>query len=181
LGLRPHIKELATADSRESLDALEISTIASLRSMGVRLTNHTDGGGGQTGRVVSEETRHKLSVANKGRPAPHMQQPRSEETKLKIQHTLKGRDIGESSPRFRKDITLDSILRELSKGCSQEDVAKTLGVSYNTVANRLRQARKQGIQVPKNYKAWNKGKVHSSEHLAAWHRSRWGGTDGQVL
>lgn len=175
LKLSPTITELGVADSAEDLDELEIRLIASFRALGVNLTNHTEGGGGQKGRVVSEATRQKLSKAHKGRPAPHMQGPRSESTKTRISVSLRGRYVAAASPVFRSDITLDTILQGLAEGKTQAQVARDLKVATGTLTARLRQARRQGITIPKNYRAWNKGVEHTSKHLAAWYASRWEG------
>jgi hypothetical protein len=53
----------------------EIKVIAFLKSLGVELTNKTAGGEGRLYHSPSEETRRKLSVATKGRPALHLRTP----------------------------------------------------------------------------------------------------------
>ena len=50
------------------------------------LVNVTNGGDGNSGKIVSEETKIKQSIAAKNRPRTNV----SEETKLKISNTLKG-------------------------------------------------------------------------------------------
>jgi hypothetical protein len=78
LGLKPGVVVLGSLDVpegtpkdrvRESLDDLERDRIAFCRAAGCRLTNMTDGGGGSLGRVVSEETRRRLSESLMGRPS----------------------------------------------------------------------------------------------------------------
>lgn len=82
---------------------IEIERIDQLKRIGLKLTNKTDGGEGQSGRSPTEETRRKLSASLKGikRPpfsketrmkmsAAKMGVPRSEETKQKISTTLCG-------------------------------------------------------------------------------------------
>jgi group I intron endonuclease len=67
---------LCETDSREKLNALEKFYISAYRKMGI-CYNMTDGGDGASGHKLSEETRRKISEANKGRTI-------SEETKNKI-------------------------------------------------------------------------------------------------
>lgn len=93
LGLRPDIKLLAEASSKEDLDQLEMEWIAQGRGAGIRLTNHTEGGKGQLGRVVSDATRAKMSTSHKGRTFPHMFQPLSEATKVKLSEVNKGKRV----------------------------------------------------------------------------------------
>lgn len=66
LGLLPRIEELAVAYSRVELDTLEIKFISEAHSRGAKLTNHTRGGRGMSGYILSEETRRKMSVSRTG-------------------------------------------------------------------------------------------------------------------
>jgi len=65
------------------------------RTIGCRLTNTTDGGQGTPGKVVSAETRAKISAANAGRTRP----PRSEAFRAKQRTALIGRN-----PMLRPDV-----------------------------------------------------------------------------
>lgn len=69
-GLRPTTSIIAEAADQEELDRLEIHHIAAARAAGVRLTNLSDGGGGPSGRVVSQETREKIAAKQRGVPKP---------------------------------------------------------------------------------------------------------------
>lgn len=66
-GLRPEIEvvESGVVD----IDDAEMFWIGYFRSLGCRLTNHTNGGGGTSGyrKTVSAETRQKMSDAHKGK------------------------------------------------------------------------------------------------------------------
>lgn len=62
--------------------------------------NITDGGEGSSGIVLSEEVRHKISIANKGRPSPNKGKHMSEETKLKISNSRKGKYTGKDNPNY---------------------------------------------------------------------------------
>lgn len=55
------------------------------------LRNLTDGGEGNSGYIPSEETRKKLSGANKGKKAWNKGIPRSEDTKRKQSNSMKGK------------------------------------------------------------------------------------------
>ncbi len=73
--LRPLVLTLDRAFSQEELDRLEVGWIAKCRAEGRHLTNLSDGGDGPWGRVVSPETRAKISEAQKGRPRkPHTEE-----------------------------------------------------------------------------------------------------------
>ncbi|MEN6608604.1 MAG: NUMOD3 domain-containing DNA-binding protein [Bryobacteraceae bacterium] len=78
---------------------LERERIVFWRSIGVDLTNLTNGGEGISGFKHSEETRKNLSEKNKGIPSPLRGKPLSEETKKKISEIAKKRGI----PKFTKE------------------------------------------------------------------------------
>lgn len=102
-GLRPLVKVLEEAESREHLDALEIDLIRQARGNGEELVNHADGGLSasgyslgedfrravserMSGRKVSPETRAKLSAANKGKKLSY-------ETREKMSLARKGKKL----------------------------------------------------------------------------------------
>lgn len=55
------------------------------------------------GRIASLETKRKMSIAHKGRPAPNKGVPHSEETKKKIRESV----IGDKNPFFGKHHTME--------------------------------------------------------------------------
>ena len=65
------------------------------------LCNLTDGGDGTVGWIVSDETRRKISEAQKGEKHPMFGKTPSEETRRKISESGKGK-TGEKSNRFGK-------------------------------------------------------------------------------
>src|ERR1700744_2829790 len=83
LGLKPDLKSLAEANSRDNLDALEIAIIAQAKEDGAYLTNHANGGAGISGHTLSYETRRKMSESRMGREV-------SPETRAKIGQANKG-------------------------------------------------------------------------------------------
>lgn len=86
-GLQPDIRRLDVAFDREELDRLERGWIARCRAFGYALTNHSAGGRGNAGHVVSAETRAKISRAQKGKPRPK----HSASTRQKMSAAHKGR------------------------------------------------------------------------------------------
>lgn len=78
------------------------------RNLGTgNLVNLTDGGEGLSGHIVSEETRNKISEANKGKMKP----PCSEEQRTKISEACKGR----VSPWKGKN-----VLKKLERRCLRQ-------------------------------------------------------------
>ena len=61
--------------------------IAEYRSGGIKLCNLTDGGEGASGKVMSEEAKRLISLANKGRK----REPFSESTRAKMSQAHKGK------------------------------------------------------------------------------------------
>lgn len=80
--------------SKDKLIEREKHHIAIYKERGLAY-NLTDGGEGSLGRVLSEETRHKISLANTGRRMP----PRSEEFRLKMSIAHKGKVVSEETGR----------------------------------------------------------------------------------
>lgn len=67
------------------------------------------------GRIVSEETRQKISEANKGKTGllgeknPNYGKPLPQETKIKISNTLKGKYVGEKNPWYGKHHSSETL------------------------------------------------------------------------
>lgn len=62
--------------------------------------NITDGGEGTLGIVFSEESKRKISIANKGRVSPNKGKCLSESTRLKISNSRKGKYTGKDNPNY---------------------------------------------------------------------------------
>ena len=89
-------------NSKEELDKKEIFWIAEYRNRGKAEYNIANGGqGGATcnGKHRSEETKRKISEANKGKIPCNKDMPRSEETKKKISESHKGKRMSEEAKR----------------------------------------------------------------------------------
>ena len=127
----------------EQLYEAEEREILAARECGERLYNVSNGPGllGMTyslspdacarigarhrGKVVSSETRAKLSAANKGKAPPNAGGPRSPETRAKIAASLKGR------PAPKRP-------RPVFQGKSYKEWAEELGVGYYAIWHRIR-------------------------------------------
>lgn len=124
------------------LFAAETNEIRSARSRGERLYNVHDGqgplgltwslsaearariGARHKGKIVSSETRAKLSMANKGNLPPNAGRPQPAEVRAKISASLKGRP----APKKPKPVF---------EGKSYNEWAAELGVTYSTVWRRI--------------------------------------------
>lgn len=110
--------------------ALEIDLIRHYRNLGLSY-NLLDGGGGSTGRVISEEirkkmreaklgkklsieTRNKMSELRKGRPGTMLGKKHSEETKKKMGASRKGKKINRDESKEMLD-----IYRNAQKTCKK--------------------------------------------------------------
>jgi hypothetical protein len=78
-------------DSEEQAFADERQQISQLRHDGYELCNKTNGGEGPSGLTPSDETRTKLSLANKGKIAWNKGIPNTKEQKDKISAALTGK------------------------------------------------------------------------------------------
>ena len=83
-GLEPQLFIIADVKTKEEVDILEKYWIKKLRDIGCPLTNLTDGGEGTVGKVISEETRKKMSEKKKGHIV-------SKETRKKMSKAKKGK------------------------------------------------------------------------------------------
>jgi hypothetical protein len=88
------------------------------------LHNKTNGGDGTSGLIKSDETRKKLSEANKGKNNPNYGKSFSEEHRRKISESMKGKNNhmygkkGENSPNYGKSPSIETRkkISEIKKG-----------------------------------------------------------------
>ena len=111
------------------------------------LVNMTDGGDGAYGVLVSEETRQKISVANKGRTP-------SEETKLKLSAAHKGKTFSEET-RLK--------LSEASKGKPKSEEHKKKMSEVNKGRTPSEETRQKLSELRKGDKHPMFGKTRSEE------------------
>lgn len=71
------------------------------------------------GKKLSEETRRKLSEANKGKPSPNKGKHHTEETRIKISESKKGKTISEETRRK---------ISETMKGKPAQNKGKTTSI-----------------------------------------------------
>jgi hypothetical protein len=112
---------------------LEIDQIKTLRLSGAELCNMTDGGDGISGFKFSDETKLKMSLTRKGRPAPNKGKRASAEARENMRRAAIGKVFSdEHRARLRKKRTQpvsketrDRISKALTgKSLSSEHVAK---------------------------------------------------------
>ncbi|KKM99136.1 hypothetical protein LCGC14_1150820 [marine sediment metagenome] len=112
------------------------------------LCNLTDGGEGDSGRIVSEETRQKISKMKKGKMTgkknPRYGKPgywtgkeRSEETKQKISEGLEGHTTSEET---KQQISETLMSHKVSNGTRQK-ISRTLTERRNVNKGRKRETR----------------------------------------
>lgn len=114
----------------------------------------------QMGRVISEETKKKMSAAKKGKPLrPEVVEKMrgrtaSAETRQKISSARRGKCVGKDNPNYKKEATdatrrkmsvakfkhidMELVLSLLSLGFSRRAVARKLCCSHQTINNRIK-------------------------------------------
>lgn len=115
--------------TNENSLSLEVGIIACLKRMGIKLTNLTNGGEGTVGRVVSDETKLKMSNSSKGIVFSEEHCKRiamarvgvklSETHKLKISESNKGRKMSAN--------TKAALLKSNFERVYSEDTKRKIG------------------------------------------------------
>lgn len=115
------------------------------------LHNRTDGGEGVSGLVVSEETKRKISEANKGKIKP----PRSKEHKRKISELKKGKSLSEETRRKISETKKGALVSEETRR-KLSDVGKG-----RIVSEESRKKQSESMKGENNHaygkKWWNDG------------------------
>ena len=148
-GVQPGIKLLEECATEELAYEQEVVWIQNLIKQGHKLTNTAKGGRGgsaYTGRIVTEETRQKISKTLTGRPLPEEtkrkmsetirgvpRKPLSEETKRKISEARKGKTFNHSEETRRK-------ISEANKGQASWSKGKKLGPKSESTKKKLSEA-----------------------------------------
>lgn len=171
-GLRPELRVLHTAFSREELDALEVDAIAQALATGARLTNHSEGGGGIKGFTHTPETKARMSASRMGHLVSAETRAKIGDTHRGLQHSPEAKraisaakkapwvkrliELADKMPLpqqiapttyHRSDLSTVLILRKMGEGKTAKEVAAELGISKVALYYRLRQFRGQHGQV----------------------------------
>ena len=92
-GLRPEI-ELLSEEYRENWELSEINWISQFKEWGFDLVNTSNGGYGSKGQERTEETKKRISIANKGtKPAPQAIQASIEYNSKKVKQYTKEMEL----------------------------------------------------------------------------------------
>lgn len=156
---------------KEDLDVYEMACIRKHCTKVPHGYNMTDGGGSKLGYNCPQETRHRISVANKGRK-------RTDETKQKIRDAVLGNK--------RKPFTAETIqlMRDVHTGKKHSDKTKrkisafSRGLSFAELhgvdkaaeitvkLSKAHKGRKKSDATKAKMSEWQKGKSLSEEHRA---------------
>lgn len=108
------IEEIDRADSKEELDEKEKKWIAFYDSLAPKGYNLCKGGGGTVGYHLSDDTKRKISEANKGRASANRGKHLSAEHKKKMSESRKGKYAGKDAPRYGKHLS-EETKRKISE------------------------------------------------------------------
>lgn len=134
---------LAETDSETKLNAMEKFYIAAYRKMG-NVYNLTDGGEGSSGRIITEETRKKMSEAQKGKKVA----PFSKEHREKISAASRN-----MSKEQRAAIAKANSIRVITEETKEK-------------LRKRRTGQKHSEESKKKMSISAKGRVFSEEHKA---------------
>jgi group I intron endonuclease len=105
--LKPELIVLEKYENESDCFKAEIFLIEYFRSIGVNLTNLTNGGEGVSGIKPSEETKNKISLT-------HLGMKHTEETKEKLRQINIGKMVGKDHPNYGKQMPND-VKEKISK------------------------------------------------------------------
>ena len=108
------------------------------------LHNRTNGGGGSSGTIMSEETRRKMSESQKGKTV-------SEETRRKLSEAHKGKTVSEEHRRRLQSYNINKVVSEETKRKMSETRKGRPGKPHTEeTKRRLSDIRKNRISTPKD-------------------------------
>lgn len=113
-----YISIVCRAFNVEELNQREVACIRLFNAISNGYNCKTGGDGGKH----SEQTKLKISKANKGKPGPWLGKSIPEETKLKISNTkkLKKQSLGQNNPMYGKKHNKNSIIKNAKSNGSRE-------------------------------------------------------------
>ena len=109
---KPDVQILANWDTEDEALDHERLLISCFRDLGHKLCNLADGGKGNSGIEMSEETKLKISLTKKGTPAWNKGIPLTEDCKQKISDSLVGRPAWNKGVECRPE-TKQKLRRKL--------------------------------------------------------------------
>lgn len=150
--------EILKECSDDELDYWETYFIEKLNTKAPNGYNLTEGGGGNRGYVLSEETKRKMSEAKRGKP-------RSEETKRKISDTQKGKQFSDETKRKLSEVNKGKQLSEETKRkLSELNKGKTLSDETKRKLREANKGKKHSDETKIKLRELHIGKKHSEEH-----------------
>jgi hypothetical protein len=118
------------------------------------LRNKTDGGEGPSGRIANEQTRKKISDANKGENNPNYGKSLSEEARRKLSEARKGIKHSEETRRKQS---------EAKKGTTQSEEIRRKKSDAMRGENNPNYGKSPSEETRKKQSEAKKGKKHSEE------------------
>lgn len=162
--LKPKIELIEENIDVNKWGEIEMMYINKFRGLGYDLTNNSDGGEGPHGVILSEETKSKISKANKGRVVNesvkkylsdlHKGKKLSKETKDKISESKKGKPLSDSHK---------IKLSDLSKGINNNFFGKK-----HSVASKLKMSKKRKELKPNNTREINQLEIETNKIIKKW-------------
>jgi NUMOD3 motif len=127
---KPDVQILANWDTeKEALDHERI-LISCFRDLGYKLCNLSDGGRGNSGIEMTEETKLKISLSKKGTPAWNKGIPLTEDCKQKLSQSLSGRKAWnkgvECRPETKQKLQKAGLGNKYALGHKVSEVSKKL-------------------------------------------------------
>lgn len=116
------IGRIACSTEKIAFD-LERGLIKCLRRQGVQLANLTNGGEGPSGYIPTEETRQKISKANKGRVGTFTGLKHTQEAKFKVSKANKGRKAWNVGTKMSNDARQKMSVAHSGVSLASEHVA----------------------------------------------------------
>jgi len=130
---------LARWETEKEAHDHEIFLIDTMRSMGIKLVNKSNGGEGTSGYKWSEQSRAKLSITqsanNRGEKNPMFGRKHSEHAKQKQAAKKDGVYVGSRHPKATITEEVAALIKRARGTATAKAVAEAFGVSWHVVRN----------------------------------------------